>query len=723
MTKKKNVMDCRHLISIFVTVVFVALGVFVFPNAICRLLEALRDFCLSAAFYFCEVLGFEDMISPTVNNLPEWQIAPSKFAPLTLLPSWEEFQLWWNEYWSRFATWKTLLEYLVFLMDVLYYVSQGFLIVFTVAFPMYFIFQFYITKKNNVRNKDSKALIFFKKLWRKTFYRAINRVRNYAAFLREKRAYKTIWICLWLFYFNAFTILVEFLAFYLYFVFTFDFVSIYTQIYKLLLDLTCVIRFIPGVIWAVIIIILLEKLAENVGYKELRHRERRNRGFLNERSIVSIFYGTMGAGKTATITDAALSAEVELRDRAFDVIMECDFCFPYFPWINLEHELRIATAFHVCYDLASVRRWVRKKYKRWLKNPCREKIFDYDYARYGVTHDDKLKVENVWQVIEDYACAYLVYAVQCSLIISNYSIRTDNVLSDLGNFPMWDSDFFSRDSKRMEEDSRRSHILDFDMLRFGKRVLKNNPNAHALGFGVYVFTELDKERKNDQELRTQGVKGTDEEANQKNDLFNSLLKMIRHAVMIRNRVMIICLGDLQRPEDWGANGRDVGEIAFIAEKGEKTAVLPFWAPFWWYATLYELLFSPFVQLYYQYRFSRADNTAPMYFLHGLMAKFKAGYQGRVNTFASRKMKLEVESGRMDRKPLERYYFLSDKKAFAERYGTDCLSAIFERYSLLNTVGIMDMATYAEKMASDAELQMQHSYFQRDLLAMRVAQAT
>ena len=107
----------------------------------------------------------------------------------------------------------------------------------------------------------------------------------------------------------------------------------------------------------------------------------------------------------------------------------------------------------------------------------------------------------------------------------------------------------------------------------------------------------------------------------------------------------------------------------------------------------------------------------MHFMHGLRAKLKDWYEGVYHTFGSSKRLIEVESGRMDGEPLERYYFLSMKKAYAERYGTDCLSAIFDRYSFLNTVGIMDMATYADKMATDAELQAQHSYFQRDIMGL------
>lgn len=43
---------------------------------------------------------------------------------------------------------------------------------------------------------------------------------------------------------------------------------------------------------------------------------------------------------------------------------------------------------------------------------------------------------------------------------------------DSGNFPLWLTDFFP---KRRRESSRHAHILDFDVLRLGKKVLENNP--------------------------------------------------------------------------------------------------------------------------------------------------------------------------------------------------------------------------------------------------------
>ena len=49
---------------------------------------------------------------------------------------------------------------------------------------------------------------------------------------------------------------------------------------------------------------------------------------------------------------------------------------------------------------------------------------------------------DVSSAIKDYSCAYFIYTIQSSYIISNYSVRTDRLIPDLGNFPLWNTDFF-----------------------------------------------------------------------------------------------------------------------------------------------------------------------------------------------------------------------------------------------------------------------------------------
>ena len=707
----------RHYIAITITLGFIAC-IFFFPNSLGRLVESVRDFGLSVAYYFCEIFQIEHNISPTVNNYPkipffDFLRPSSPSSPSVPIPdNFNDFKNKWSDYWKLFVSKDNFLSYLSSIAYGLKYLSYALLILLPAVLILWLLFRRYLKKTNTDHGKESKPLKAFKKLSDVT-YRPVKRfVGEFIDFLKTTPVYLKIWACLWAFYFNLFTIVIEFIAFYLYFVVSFDFGSIYRQIYKFFFDVWTIIDFLP--LWGLILagIIGLEYTSRKIGYNELNHRERRNRGFINERGVVTVVYGEMGAGKTALITDMALSAEVELRDTAFEVILESDMKFPNFPWRNFEDELKRAILFHVVYDPWSCRRWLKKKYRRWLKSPCREKIFGYDYGRYGLTYDNALEVTDVWQVLDDYACAFVIYTRQCSLIISNYSIRSDNLISDLGNFPLWNTDFFKRDSRLTDSFSRHSHIIDYDMLRLGKVMIENNPNRNAFGFGVYVITEIDKECKNSPEL--QEVKRNADECNQKNDLFNVLLKMSRHAVVIGNRVFIKILADLQRPEDWGAGGRELGEIVYIAEKGDSVPLLPFFAPFWFFELAFLWLKSKFDNLYTKYNYLRGDCTLSMYLLKNITSAIQRRYARIYNTFGSAVLDLEVESGRMNGNIKKRKYFRQDKKIWSGRYATNCLSGIFETRAEINRIGIDDLPEYAAKMATNEELSLQHSHFQNDL---------
>ena len=76
---------------------------------------------------------------------------------------------------------------------------------------------------------------------------------------------------------------------------------------------------------------------------------------------MTIVYGPMGAGKTKTVTDMALSQEVKFRDMAFEIIIECDFRFPYMNWATFEQDLKKQFEEHVIFSSDTARLWVREK--------------------------------------------------------------------------------------------------------------------------------------------------------------------------------------------------------------------------------------------------------------------------------------------------------------------------------------------------------------------------
>ena len=511
---------------------------------------------------------------------------------------------------------------------------------------------------------------------------------------------------------------------------SFDFLSLYKQVYKLAIDLSAAITFIPLWGWIIVAVIAFDKFRKKIAYATLNHYEMKNRGFINARPIVYMVCGTMGKKKTTAITDMALSQEAMLRDKAFEKILENDLKFPNFPWVNLENAIKREMGRHTVYNLATVRKYIRhlsacfytarksksvyKSIKRHLKKRYNLRYdslcFGYDYERYGVTYDDKLKITDIWETAETYAQLYFIYVIQSSLIISNYSVRTDGVLSDIGNFPLWNEDFFRRDSRFAESYSRHAHIVDFDSLRLGRKVIEENINADSFEFGVVVITEVGKERGNSIELSEKKKK--DETTNQKNDLFNSWLKMVRHSATVDNFPFVRVITDEQRPESWGADARDLCEIVHIRESGETRLAMPFFSLA---ELLYDWFFGKFTGLYYEYRYNRADNTLSMYLLKGLTAFIRKYYGGIYNRFGYCRLSVEVESGTQDGQAESNKYYLMSKKIYSKRFSTDCFSDFFTEKALRSPVGIDDLPEYSTEKATFDELSEQNSYFINDLL--------
>lgn len=413
--------------------------------------------------------------------------------------------------------------------------------------------------------------------------------------------------------------------------------------------------------------------------------------------------GSMGKRKTTLITDMVLSQEVMFRQKALSILQQNDMKFPYFPWVRFEDELRACMEHGTVYNLASVKEWVALKRSRFIKHRNAEwQLYGYDYRRYGTDFDDALKVSRLFDVLEIYAQAYFIYVIQSSLIVANYSIRTDNAQISNGNFPLWLTDFFPK-NRRLE--SRHAHILDFDVLRLGKKVLENNPKAGSFEFGVVAITEIGKERGNNLELKE--VKRNTDDTNQKNDLFNSWLKMCRHSATVDNFPFIKVFTDEQRPESWGADARDLCDVLYINSCGDMRLSLPFY-------TIEEMIsewaFNRFMRLYEDFRFRRGDNTLLVHILKSITAWLWRRNLRIYNRFGYSILKIEKERGTMDGKTENKKYYLINAKIYARRFSTDCFSDYFNDMASKSGKGLADYLEYATEKASVEELKAQNSYF-------------
>lgn len=685
-------------LTVVITAAFVLLGVFVFGSSYLRFGESAKDFGLSVGYYFCTLFGLERNIVPSVteySSVMDWDILlPSDFDGFTsqastffsLLIDGENFA----GYWTKVG------DVMLVLLKVVAIILPCLLVLGLVIWRLY-------KSGNTKHNKDTIPLKVFKSFSRCLYLPLKRTVLSYRDFLVEHRVVWILWVVMWAFHLNAASIVMGFFAYYFYFVLSFDIANLYVQVCKLFIDLQVIFRYFPWWIIAFVCWLLFDRWRKNIAQNRLRHFEARNCGFINELPIVSMACGSMGKKKTTLITDMVLSQEVMFRQKALSILQQNDMKFPYFPWIAFEDELRRCMEHGTVYNLASVKTWVALKRSRFIRHRnAQTQLYGYDYARYGTTFDDSLKISRLFEVLETYAQAYFIYVIQSSLIVANYSVRTDNMIADNGNFPMWLTDFFP---KRRRTQSRHAHILDFDVLRLGRKVLENNPKAGSFEFGVVGITEIGKERGNNLELRE--IRKGAEDTNQKNDLFNSWLKMCRHSATVDNFPFIKVFTDEQRPESWGADARDLADIINIASCGDMRLALPFY-------TIEEMLsewaFNRFLSLYYDFRFRRGDNTLLVHILKSVVAWLWRRNMRIFNRFGYSVLKIEKERGTMDGKTENKKYYLMSAKIYAQRFSTDCFSDYFNYMARNTHVGLADYAEYLTEKASVEELRMQNSYF-------------
>ena len=727
--------DYRHIICTVITLLSLFLG-FLFPNSLPRFAESVRDLFTSLAYYIVGLfVRGENPIHATVTDLQSWEFAEQIWEPIKLFPdTWEEFQVLWIKYWEVFLSKENFELYLAFVGDLLYYFSRILLVLLPFVLVVILQINSYKEKRCNIRNLESKQLKGFKRFQFERIYPVIAWCKDFASFLKENSIYCSTWLVLWCMYFNIFSMVIGFVAYYLYFVASWDLISLFTQVLKLLNDLTPMIRFIPAIIWILFGIKIYNYVCRSIAFTRMYYAEDCNRAFLSGRGVLTTIYGEMGIGKTQMLTGMALTSEKDQFDRALKIIDRKDGMFPNFPWQIFRDEIKKNIENDIIVDLDTCKKWVRSyrpffdritslNYTSDEYQKLRERYglfkkdytFGYDYTHYKITYNDELKITHIFDALEDYACAYLIFTAKTTLIFSNYSIRVDSILLDLGNMPSRDTDFFERDPELQELYSRHAHIIDMDMLRLGKKIIKGNPKARRLSFGTFVITEIDKEFKNMQVLKE--TKFNTDETNQKNDLHDACLMMCRHAAVVDNEVFIRIIADLQRPEAWGAGGRELGEIIYIDDKTELAPALPFFSPYWLCQGIFSWIKDKWDSFYNDYIINRSDNTLFVYLLKNIISKINNHYDKVNGLFGIQTFKLEIQSGKMDGEVKKEKWRLITKKDRSRRYRTACLEAVFDSY-VPNTMHIDDFIMYAGEVGTDEENQLQNSYFQMDIAKMK-----
>lgn len=696
----------KHLISSALIAISAALSFLTFKPSLIRLKEALRDIGYSLKYYVLNMFLL-DGGKVTVTDISAVKLE-------TVLPfDYSVFKENASVFFKRVFDKENFTNFLQANSSTLAIIF----LILNVCVLLFFIFKLaiklHIEKFNNNYGKESKALKVFKRV-ENFFAPAAIYVKNFLEFFTCTK-FKTIFLLVWAINLNFIAPLLEVTAFLFYFVFSFDFANIYMQFYKLSVDFAIALNGLPAPAWIIVVWIFIIRYRKNKGLDRLYHMEAKNTGFVKELPTVNVIHGLMGGGKGLVMTDIAQTAEKVFRENAKEIMRKYDLMFPEFPWILFEKDLKNKFLRHFLYSFATIEKYIafKKKYFYFALNSsyfterglC-DIVYGYDFNRYGLTYYNNLYNVDLFTALDTYAKAFFIYTLK-EFKVANYAIRNLSEGLDLGNFPLWNYDYFSRNGDDVDN-SGYCKILDQDILRKGKKVVENNPLADTFEFGIIVMTELDKERGN--QNVTNEMKAKADETNQKNDLFNFGMKLDRHSSTVDFKPFVMVLFDLQRIFSTNADLQELGMHLGIGEKDSNNLSLPL---FFVEEFLYGLISPLFERVYDEYRFYRGDNTLFMYLFKKVLGGF-INYYARIYNFYGfdvHHLAMEdVKTGEINKHD----YYLLYKKAKAKVYTTDCYVDYYRRSAIKKLKGISDYPEYKDVKASLDELKMQNAYFVNNL---------
>lgn len=706
MWKKLKQIDYRHWIAALLVLGSAALCVFVYKYPLLRLWESICAFGRSMAYAFLDMLELYEA-HPITQTTNDFSAVDLKSAIGIDFPElWRRISGVWSEIFVK----ENFFYYLIFLLyhftRFIYHACILLLIGVAFAIPIILTWD----DVNNDYNKDTAPLKIFKRIIAAPCRRVFEWCREFTRFFRASRHWSWF-VFIWLINFGVFSVSFSFLAYYFWALTAFDLSTIGVQLVKLLADVLLALNTLPWYAWAFIFTILWDIWRHRIADDRMQHLEAQNKGMINELPMCSFGTAPPRTGKTTIITSIALSLTAIFRNKALELMTGNMHKYPRFPWINFELDLKDAIRAHYVYNLYTAREWVRTWRTSFLAEPVRQKLWDYDISLYPIEYNDELTVEPIWTALENYAQEFLVYFLQTSILVSAYSIREDFIIYDQGNFPIVDTDFFSRDPATMEEDSSFAHVIDYDMLRLGKKMIEDNPNIGALEFGVILIPEVDKERKND--LRLRELKLKDDVCTQKNDLFNEWMKMAGQSAMIENFCFLRILSDAQRPSSWGADARELSIVLHIDKKREEANALPF---FWIEEGIIGKYLSWWDSVYINSRFKWGNNRLITWLLEGFGSFLYSYLLRRANKYGYFRQKIQAESGTLEKENVQEYrYTIARKKDYAKRFASDH----FKSYSQLQTascdVGLNDLPTFCDVYPTFDEMLIQNSHFCKELI--------
>ena len=711
------------IITIGMIVCSLLFSFFRFSAVFGRMLEAVKDCLLSVVHYALFLFELETLVHPTIGILPEniETILPLTIAQFKKLMG-VYGELLFDE--SNFTMFINMVGNKI--ADVSLLIMQLLLPVLCLCWIMFLLYR----DVDNDRGQDSKPLQIFKCFESKTFTPMGRSVRKFCRWFSRQKWLRRALVCIWLYNLNAFTIVMETLAWLLYFCLTFDINATFIWLAKVGADLTVSIFFLPAWVWAVLGVYIFNVWRNHVGFKRIEKGIEQNKKFLIEHPGAKFVTGKQRSNKTSLITQWKKIIEEKIfRPKAKEKLSVRDKQFPDFCWAEYEHFLKNARKAHKLHTNASVRefitflRWAdtrdktlsgsqRRTVRRYLKRRWGYNFEGYcfGYKPKGVFNDG-LQLHTIYDALENYGKAFYIYNHGTPLDISNYPIRSDFEIEDKGNFPEFKSNLGKNISTQESmKATKYGHRMNWDVFRLGEQFDPNNDENNAVEYGIGVSMEHAKERKN--QITKRSVEKKVGEPNQDNDFHELDVKIRGHVATVDFFNFWDWLFDDQRAGSLGSDNRNLTTNVQIKKSGKEKSYKPFFAL---EEALYLTATAIYDKLYYFIRKNKGKNTLLVYLMQKLYIPLFSFYIRNFNVFCYRNMELKVVDGSDDQTlnealKLPLIYYVAYRFCFT----TDGLGDFYYAKVKKSSKSLNDIPQYKSIRMSFAEMMQQNSYMIKDM---------
>lgn len=711
--RKKKVYLSVSMLILCLSMLFTA---FVFRTPFVRLIESCKDFGLSVAVFFVSV--FENAFLRYRGSIPNVSTGAARMPDFSRYRDYigfnsDSFSVGFSEVLKSVFNIFNFIEYNILFLNLF----SKLLLFLTFLIPMAFIILSLIKACYFQKQEDFTELGKKSPLWRfieKSALKlkpAILEIVEYIKHFYKKKYYLYSFAFIWALNFGLLAPIFDFLAWYLYFAGTFDVVSFLYWLLRVFLNLLIIFKSTPFIVWFTAVCVIYYRVQRSKALDLLRHNEAKNCGFIKGLELCTLVIGEMGKGKTTLVVDMVLSLVNIFKTDSLKILYRIEMLFPGFSFASFRADLVPVIASRDMTCKAHVVEFVDKLIEEG-------DLYGYVSELYGSSVGLGNRILVLRDALIIYGHAFLVYQNN-NPTAANFPVRFDGKFDDSKFLQLWDGDFFVKRSE-----SRYSHILNQDIMRFGNKVNAASEHIGSFGYGIYVNTELAKARGNQ---HTNAIYDpNDLEANPKNDLYEYSHMMSRHPdSTVDNIPFFKFIADEQRATSLEAK---ILQNMAVLEIGEKSDLKLAITGFDWLFKLRDRC-DGFESFYLQYQNARTDMTLALMLPKLFVAGVRLVCERLENIYGYRELTLikhkgnsfSGNNGNDDIK--QSTYYLSNMKVYAERFTTDCYSQFFSEMQKKCKTNIEDYPTYEGLRMSWDEMKQQNDYFIMKLMNMTIGDPT